>query len=203
MEVAYSLTLEDLRAFRRDLAQKKKRPARKKVVPGWLFWALLAVVWALLIWVNPDILDWFGHGWGLFLLGFLTGILSLVFLALGLTRRSERRHYANPANARHFGPRRLGISPDGVNVVSETSRIFESWAAVLKITATDEHAFLYDASNRAHVVPRRAFIDQADFERFVELARRYFEESRLPAALPVEADEALPVRSEAITRKPD
>jgi hypothetical protein len=203
MEVAYSLTLEDLLAFRRDLAQKKKRPARKKVVPGWLFWALLAVVWALLIWVNPAILDWFGHGPGLFLLGFLTGVFSLIFLALGLTRRTERRYHANPANARLFGPRRLGITPEGVNAVSETSRIFESWAAVVKITASDEHAFLYDASNRAHIVPRRAFIDQADFDRFVELARRYWDESRLPTVLPAEPDEVLPARSEAITRKPE
>jgi hypothetical protein len=202
MEVAYSLTLEDLLALRRNVLQKKQRPPRKKGVADWVVWPVLFVLLVALFWLEPAALAWFTRGWVLFPLGVLTGVLGLVFLVLGLSRRTQKRYAANPANARHFAPRRLAITPEGINAVTENSRSFESWAAVVKVTATDEHVFLYLTSDMAHVVPRRAFIDRGDFERFVELARRYLDESRLPAALPVEPDEAPTARTDAITRKP-
>ena len=45
---------------------------------------------------------------------------------------------------------------------------------VLKVAATDSHAFLYLTPHAAVIVPARAFTNEDAFEDFIDVARRYF-----------------------------
>ena len=41
------------------------------------------------------------------------------------------------------------------------------WKAVRKVSVGEDHAFIYYAPNQAFIVPKRAFTDESDFNRFV------------------------------------
>jgi hypothetical protein len=52
------------------------------------------------------------------------------------------------------------------------------WPAIERVAETDDHAFLYTNPVRAIIVPRRIFADGWRFTEFVDLARRYYQQSR-------------------------
>lgn len=52
------------------------------------------------------------------------------------------------------------------------------WNAIRKVSISEDHAFIYYAPNQAFIVPKRAFADEYDFNRF---ARDCI--SRLPESL--------------------
>ena len=41
------------------------------------------------------------------------------------------------------------------------------WNAIQKVSAGEDHAFIYYTPNQAFIVPKRAFTDESDFTRFV------------------------------------
>jgi hypothetical protein len=41
------------------------------------------------------------------------------------------------------------------------------WHAIRKVSVGEDHAFIYYAPNQAFIVPKRAFTDESDFNRFV------------------------------------
>lgn len=42
------------------------------------------------------------------------------------------------------------------------------WYGIRKVSVGEDHAFIYYAPNQAFIVPRRAFTDESDFQRFVQ-----------------------------------
>lgn len=42
------------------------------------------------------------------------------------------------------------------------------WIGVQKLSVGEDHAFFYYAPNAAIIVPKRAFVDESDFDRFVQ-----------------------------------
>ena len=41
------------------------------------------------------------------------------------------------------------------------------WIGIRKVSVGEDHAFIYYAPNMAFIIPKRAFVDEADFNRFV------------------------------------
>src|SRR5262245_36542272 len=101
MEVEYSLTLEDLRAFRRFHIKKTE---------SWRVWLIVGLLRVLLLtglgFEGRDFLvriDW------ITLLAVLGSMAGGVLLLLGILRWAEKRQYDKPENRWLFGSRRLAI----------------------------------------------------------------------------------------------
>ena len=54
------------------------------------------------------------------------------------------------------------------------------WSAVQKLARTRRHTFIYIAQYAAHVLPRRAFRDDTEWEAFYELCKGRIEAANDP-----------------------
>jgi hypothetical protein len=114
----------------------------------------------------------------LVLVGLFTLCTSLaILLSCGADGR-VRRLFRESEGKGEFVRRRLLISPEGL--ATATEHIDESlrWPAIEKIVPAAEHVFFYTSPTAAIIVPKHAFPDEGRFSEFVELARRYHEQSR-------------------------
>jgi hypothetical protein len=126
---------------------------------------------------------------GVILLCFATLVAVLLFVYLdpgstmrAATKAAARRLYKEGANPNVATPTRLSITPDGITAVSEIAGGSIRWSGVTKIVTTEDHAFLLLGFANAIVVPKRAFRDESEFDKFVEEARRYQELASKPQA---------------------
>lgn len=84
-----------------------------------------------------------------------------------------RRRYRNPEKARWLGRYSLSISPDTFSITTPLSSSTLKWEIVHRIAVTKDHAFLMLNPKAAHVLPRRAFLDENDYLDFAEAMNRY------------------------------
>jgi hypothetical protein len=112
------------------------------------------------------------------------GFLAIVALFYGrlqrfLARRLTRRALATGRNLGTVGPRRVTISPEAFRCEGPYTDERVRWPAIERIAVSNQALYLYVAANNGHVVPRRAFEDDGEFDSFVTLARRYREAAQL------------------------
>ena len=177
MEVEYTLDAEDAVAFLRY--HKAHGPGRRRPFP-WGSTVALGVLAGAFVGVDVWLSGKLTTAAVVYLCatGFF-GLLALwmeVFeprLAAWNIRRTYRRHHKG-----QLQPNRLALSPDGLHIVSEHTDAFLRWPAIERVAETDDHAFLYTNPVRAIIVPRRVFADGWRFTEFVDLARRYYQQSR-------------------------
>ncbi len=72
-----------------------------------------------------------------------------------------------------LGPRRVTLTPEAVRSEGPHTDERFRWTAIERVLETENHLYFYIASARSHVIPRRAFASDAEFESFVALARKY------------------------------
>ena len=72
-----------------------------------------------------------------------------------------------------YEPRRLTLSPAGVTVTIGEREETLPWTRFRAIVTTDQHLFLFIAKRHAHIVPRRAFADEASFSAYADYARSF------------------------------
>lgn len=65
-------------------------------------------------------------------------------------------------------PIRLMMSPEGLDLNSS-----EQWTSLYRVHTTNTHVFLWHTDRTFLIVPRRCFLTQEAFERFVAIAKRY------------------------------
>jgi hypothetical protein len=73
----------------------------------------------------------------------------------------------------------LEVRPEGLAVTTETTASLTIWEGIDRIVVSDAHAFFYHKNVATHILPRRVFADERDFEEFVESARSYLEAAKL------------------------
>ena len=73
----------------------------------------------------------------------------------------------------------LEVRPDGLAVTTGTTASLTIWEGIHRIVVSDTHAFFCRNNVATHILPRRVFADERDFEEFVESARSYQEASKL------------------------
>src|SRR5262245_9222724 len=73
----------------------------------------------------------------------------------------------------------LEVRPEGLAFTTGTTASLTIWEGIDRIAVTDAHAFFYRNNAGTHILPRRVFADERDFEEFVESARGYLEAARL------------------------
>ena len=73
----------------------------------------------------------------------------------------------------------LEVRPEGLAVTTGTTASLTIWEGIDRIVVSDTHAFFYRNNLATHILPRRVFADERDFEEFVESARSYLEAAKL------------------------
>ena len=68
---------------------------------------------------------------------------------------------------------KVSISEDGFHTASDFQNSTFRWTAFSDIVRTEQYAYLFLRPGKTFVVPKRAFSDDAAFNRFVETARSY------------------------------
>lgn len=66
----------------------------------------------------------------------------------------------------------LAIAPEGLVEETEFNRSEYKWSAVQKVVGSRKHLFIYVSAGSAHIVPRRAFDSDAEWEQFHEKLRQ-------------------------------
>jgi YcxB-like protein len=83
------------------------------------------------------------------------------------------RLFQQEDHRQRLGPTKIELRPEGVAAASPIGATVFDWKAISEIVATSDYVFLHLDSLSALMVPRRAFPDDATFDRFVEAARLY------------------------------
>jgi hypothetical protein len=94
-------------------------------------------------------------------------VLCLAFAVLIVLSMISRR------NKTMLVENTMTLGEDGFMVETPYGRAESKWAIVQKLARTKKYVFIYIAQHLAHVVPRRAFKDDGEWEGFYDFCRRH------------------------------
>jgi len=75
--------------------------------------------------------------------------------------------------ARYLLPSKLTLSHTGVTSTGAAGLQMTPWNSISDIAVTATAAYAYISANMAYIIPRRAFPNEAAFDRFIDELRRY------------------------------
>jgi hypothetical protein len=107
------------------------------------------------------------------------GLMVLVFAwhhRVSTPEALARRMIKQSGQADIFGKQRMTLSAQAFSNAKESAVRASEWAALEKIEVLKDHAFFYVSKNRVHLLPRRAFAREHEFDVFVATARLYHEQ---------------------------
>ena len=170
MEVEYDLTPDDLFAFqwRAVFESPRGRRVRRNVYLGWT----LAV---LLVAALPAISRG-GFALSRISIPFIGITLAIVFLAQWyLERRLTRRFILRllreeKPDRGQLGRHRLVLSEEGLAESTAVGESRTSWAGVDRVEQNPDYIYIYTSVAGAHVIPKRAFSDGQEAERFYQFS---------------------------------
>ncbi len=180
MEVTYTLTKNDLTAFRRfHTRYVAKGGALNRLGNGFL-----VVLWAvLLVFIVQIAGRWYSvllqgpRGWGFLFqtnqflfVGFLVFSLFLAYVFWGQWRIAAR---LGPSAAQLSAAKHMRIGPDGVQVVTVQEQMQRAWSDIPHVRSDRDYIYLYTTSTYALVVPRRAFATPEHSQAFEAQARAF------------------------------
>lgn len=168
LNVRFEMTKEDLIEFSlwhqsqsRSIVSRRRRIV---VVFGGL--GILLGVFKLL---KPELPDYVWVGSGALLL--LAPILPIRIRQA--SRTLLQKMMDEGANRGLVGRREVSITPLELANVGDLTSVTIRWPAIERIAVTDGALYCYWNAAGAVIIPRRAFASPAEFDAFVEAARRY------------------------------
>jgi hypothetical protein len=194
MTFAYTLTIDDISAFRMYKAQhiplerRMHQSIRRLMVllgalglpaTGWLL-DLTAKDYAAQATAVPwtrMLLDW-----GPWVFMALFSVRSLVrgfryWSYLPATIQQRVRMYARFGSAKEvqqlFGPYQLALNPTHYTLTSPTSKVHQKWAALHAVHRTNAAWYLFTSATEAVIVPRHAVEPSMQWPAFCALLRDY------------------------------
>lgn len=170
MEAEITLTMDDLIALEKHVVRQHRAKKAPGKVNWWVYGALVFFFLLLFRYLDPG-----------FVLAFAAATLGLVVLFLLLiyalvtwiNRRNRIAFAADPRNAWLFQPHQLTIYRGAIVVQGKGFQTNHAWSLIGAIEQVGQYAFLFTTTRTAHIVPRRAFATEAEFLRFIELARDF------------------------------
>jgi hypothetical protein len=100
-------------------------------------------------------------------------VLALALFALfvfSLQRGQAGRLMERLGNERR---QRITLTEDGIFQSSPSGYSVRYWSAISRVETAEDRLYLYTIFETGHMVPRRAFADEAAWDAFVAAARRY------------------------------
>jgi hypothetical protein len=180
MEAEYTLALDDVLAWNRyylDHSPTIRHSLRRRIV----YQALGAIVGCLAVSAILPSLWWL---WGIFIVLCVAIFSVFAFAYPNSTRRTNtrliERMYEEGKNASLYRRRRLTIAPETITEATDISVTTYKWSAIEKIVIDQQHAYFLVSALGAFVLPKRACATDEAFQRYVELAQQYYQESAEP-----------------------
>ncbi len=177
MEVEYELTTEDLTAFQRYHQKHPLVPAKRGLESILIWVAVLFVViafFALRSFLDLPLLDELTDSVPAVLAGVGLGAAGIILYVRFIQPNLTRKALQEGRNAeKTLAPRRTTIDPHSIRTTTTFGAGETFWEGVDAVVATRDHVFVYITTRTAHVVPRRGFASDRDFDDFVDMARRY------------------------------
>ena len=177
MHVEYELNTDDALAF--HLYNYEHSPqlgrARKLLRRALLFAVAVELLAAILLVVA------FGKHYLPFVL--VLCAFALLTLLYYVFSPSLMRKGLKGAVVRNYGQRKdkltgkhkLSIAPDAVTDITDMGESTTRWDAIEWIASTDQYLFMMVRGSGPHIVPRRAFADDAPFKQFIDTAKAYYQ----------------------------
>lgn len=168
MEITYTVKPEDIVAFHRYQMHHSpmwRRSITSGILAGFVTSAVLFIVmggWQS--WVNA-----------VFPVLFLIVYLTLYpFYIQRTVNRTGSEMVKDGRNKGLWGPHTLTIDESELVERTEVGENRVKWQGLEKIAASPTHLFFFVSSNSAHIIPRSAFADPEQSERFLHQAELYF-----------------------------
>ena len=175
--ISYTLTLEDDVAFlyfcnRRTFARRHQRfisfTGCTLAIVGLIF-ALNSK--SLAHWPDPEE----GLALAVVLLLIAGAAVGFWYAEPGLDRRLYRMIARGRGAEKRKGPARVEIAAEGVHLTADDGRRALPWPSIIAVETGAEALYLFLTPEQAHIIPRRAFPDDAAFDAFVAAIRRHWQ----------------------------
>jgi hypothetical protein len=175
MKIEFETTVDDLTDFNLYVAYHHPRLKRK------MLFNVIFLLFGICVFITIGALSLIGFKDTLFaIIVLFAAVLLVVYYFVTFTPKRVRtkikklllrqnRKLPNEEICR----RKVTISPEDISSSSEFGEAATPWSAITEIVRTDSHLFLFMDPVKACIVPKRAFRDEASFDRFVETARDY------------------------------
>jgi hypothetical protein len=171
MEVEYEITLDDLYAFqwRAAYASPLARRSRRKV---YLLWLLALLLFSVMPAIGSDGFVISRVSFTFLVIAFPIVALAQWFLERRLMRGAILRLLEQEKPGRgQLGKHRVALTEGGVVESTAVGESRTSWAGVDRIEENPRYIFIYTSPAAAHVIPKRAFSDMREAERFYQLSK--------------------------------
>lgn len=113
-----------------------------------------------------------------FLAGFVACSFFLLFMCVVGRRRqvsaTVKNMLATGENILLLSWRKVLVNNDFIEEKSEFSKYEVSWSGVERVEKVKDYVFIYISSMSAFLIPKRAFADEAAFERFYQTCLEYW-----------------------------
>jgi hypothetical protein len=103
------------------------------------------------------------------------------------TRRLIRGMYGEGRNLNIFGPRQITLTPEFLLYSGPLNQSVWRWQGIERVVRDGDVLFIQASTVSAIIVPRRAFVDEAEFSRFAVAATEYQARAQSPAAAGADA----------------
>ena len=106
----------------------------------------------------------------------LGGLGYIAVLLLSWRRgvaRQVRRYLAEGTNKGLFGPRQVLITPEGITETGALQTSTVNWQMVERIVVLPNCAYVYINAVAAHIIPKRAFVGDVEFNEFINAAKDF------------------------------
>lgn len=164
LSVTYKLESADLRAFQRYAL--KNLPSARRVR-----YMTAAVMAALCLWLTLTSDD---HRLGFRIAYFF--ILALVFwglMSLWLfiaTRISQGRAYTSEKHRSVLCEHTATLADDAFIDVTPCNEARNLWQGIYQVADAEDHVYIFTSVHSAHIIPKRAFANEAGVRKFYERA---------------------------------
>jgi len=172
---------DDIVAFN-EFVVRNSPSVRRRFIVQLVFPSLVLVVAGLVL-MTPSVIPRIAQ---VPVIGYALLIGAAVHLSLfpwrfhSATRRAVRALMREGKNLCLYGPQRVVLTPQDVARYTQFGHAAWYWSAIERIEATDRHLFIFVTASSAFLVPRRDFAGDAEFQAFVETARRFHRAAEAP-----------------------
>jgi len=179
MEVEFDLTLEDLVAFNEYHCAHSPTIQAQFRRGWWSFPVMVIIGWLVLAAYSGQFAQFASDHW-FWLLSVPFWLFWFPWRWHGHQRKNALGLLNEGENVGVIGRQRITITPEAVMQSNAYREVRTRWEVVEKIVRTDHHVFIYVSALSAHILPRRAFLTDGEFLKFVGEAL-HFHDAKLRA----------------------
>ena len=170
MQVEYELSREDLFAFQWRAVQKS--PQVKRAKRTYSVWFVILLLFTLFLFNSST--PFHVINVAIPIISFaIAGCLVWLFEKRRIIRSINELVSEEKLDSGLLGKHKIILNDNDVVEMTEVGESKTSWRGVHRLEQSDEYIFVYTTAIGAHVIPKRAFANRNDADKFWEAANHY------------------------------